>query len=239
MPTFPAILITGASRRLGRSMAMRLAKEGYAVALHYHSSEADAQQVKRDIESEGGVCELFRADLSQREACIGLIEDVYRCFPGFCGVINNASIFNERSLLDTDETALNAYLGIHVAAPFWLTQHFARMVKTGNIINLLDTDIRNHSERFFTYILSKRMLAELTSMSARALAPAIRVNAIAPGKVLPSVECDEAYLAQKRAQLPMKSLPTPADIADAVVLLLNTPYLIGHTLFIDGGERLL
>lgn len=238
MTVSPAILITGASRRLGKAIALRLAQEGYAIALHYRNSSIDAQVLKHEIEAQGGVCQLFQADLKGRSACKALIEDVYRQLPGLCGLIHNASVFVESRFLETDEAQLETFLSIHLKAPFWLTQSFAHIVKAGSVITMLDTDILQNAERFFTYTLTKRMLAEFTTMSAKVLAPAIRVNGIAPGKVLPSIDCDETYLEYKRMQLPLKTLPTPEDIAASAVLLLQTPYLTGHILFVDGGEQL-
>lgn len=236
----PAILITGASRRIGRAMALRLAKEGYNIALHYHTSVQDALRVKQEIEQLGQRCELLVGNLAEHATCVALIEEAKGYFPALMGLINNASIFTESPFLETDKEMLNDYLDIHLKGPFWLTQAFARKVKSGVVVNMLDTDIINNSERFFTYLLTKKLLAEFTLMSARVLAPSIRVNAIAPGKVLPSdVEDGEAYLLKKQAQIPMKVLPTLDQVTDALIMILQNTYLTGQIIFVDGAEHLL
>lgn len=232
------VLITGASRRLGQAMAFRLAQEGYTIALHYRSSEEDAKQTQLQIQKNGGVCHLFQADLHSRDACIDLIDRVKKEVGVLSVLINNASVFYDSAFADTDEMMLEEYLQIHFKTPFWLSQSFAKQVKQGNIINMLDSFVVRHSERFFTYLITKKMLKELTIMLARVLAPTIRVNAIAPGSVLPALDFDEVFMVHKKQTLPMQQTPTLDDIAQAALHILEQPYLTGHIMYVDGGEQL-
>ena len=111
--SIPAVLITGASKRLGRAMAVRLAQEGYAIALHYYTSEQEAITVQQEITHLGGVCRLFQAQLKSQADCIALVNNVYGSFPALGAIINNASIFTECRFLETNEDMLEDYITIH------------------------------------------------------------------------------------------------------------------------------
>lgn len=234
-----AVLITGASRRLGKEIALLLAKNNYDIALHYSSSEADAKAAQKEIKALGGNCELFQAELSNSQSCKMLLDQVLTIFPHLSVLVNNASIFEDSAFEETNEDLLERYLNIHLKVPFFLTQYFAHKVKSGNVVNMLDTMVTKNSGRFFTYLLTKKMLAEFTTMAARTLAPNIRVNAIAPGSILAALDFGDAYLEAKRQKLPLQYTPTTDQIAQAVQMILTNEFLIGQTIFVDSGERLI
>src|SRR6185503_1764541 len=178
-------LITGGAKRIGRAIALALAKEGYGIALHYHSSRSEAQALAAEIHRENGTCRLYSADLTNEAATLRLIKAVKRECADLNVLINSASIYQKSKLRTATLKQFNDDLNIHVKAPFILTQGFAHSVKKGVIINMLDTKIIGNETEFATYLLAKKCLASLTSMSALEFAPGIRVNAVAPGPILP------------------------------------------------------
>ena len=233
-----AILITGAAQRIGRAVALYLAHQGYDIAIHYRNSEEAAAMLEQEIKALGRKTALIQADLAEADAT-AVIRQAQDALPHLNGLILNASLFEEANFLETDEAVFDANMGLHLKAPYFLSQAYAKQVGKGSIITFLDTYITKQSERYFTYLLSKKALAELTRMLAKSLAPAIRVNAIAPGLTLPSgpYHGEEAMEARKQI-VPLGRLGTPEDIAHAAQYLLEAEYLVGQTLFIDGGEQL-
>ena len=234
-----AILITGAARRIGRHMALRLAADGYDIALHYNGSRDDAERTATEIEALGRKVVLLQADLSDKPDYTGIITQAKQALPHLCGLIHNASIFAPSAFLDSDEAAFDANFQLHVKAPFFLSQAYAKKVGKGSIICLLDTNVSAHASVHFTYLASKKALAELTQMLARELAPSIRVNAIAPGLTSLSDDVSPEQASAKAQSLPLNVIAQPEQIADAAAYLLRAEYLIGHTLYIDGGQQLL
>ncbi len=235
-----AILITGGSKRIGREIALNLAEAGYDIIINYNNSNLDAIKLKEDIEKLYKIkVGLIQGDVRKWEDCSKIITETYKDFPNLAGLINNASIFDKSSFFATNEDILDDYIETHLKGPFCLTQIFAKLVKKGNIINILDNDIDHNANILFTYNLSKKMLASFTKMSARILAPDIRVNAIAPGSILPSLSKSHEEILEDAKKLPLRRAATAKDIADAVKMLLTNDYIVGHTIYVDSGEFLL
>ncbi len=234
-----SILITGAAQRLGRAMALHLAEQGYDIVLHYHSNVAGAEKTQDEIEQMGRSCHLLQADLSEGGEYDALIEQAYKASPSLGGLINNASVFLEAGIGDTTPELFDQQLTVNLRAPFFLTQAYAAQVKQGCIINMLDTFISKTSSSYFHYLLTKKALAAFTQMAARELAPEIRVNAVAPGTILPNGKrFGEAYMKQKAKANPMKRLGQIEEVCQAAYALLTQDYMIGQILYVDGGERL-
>lgn len=233
-----AALITGGARRLGQAIALRLAEEGYAIALHYNLSQEDAENTARRIRQKGGVCEIFAADLERDPASLWLLRKVFETFPNLSLLINNASVFFEGGLTNASVALLDKHYRINLRAPYILMQEFARCCPQGSVVNILDRDIRKNKISHVSYLLSKKSLAQLTTLAAVELAPDIRVNAVAPGAVLPPNGRTNAYLKRIAQKTPLKTLPQPQDIADAVVFLARSPHITGQTIFVDSGESL-
>lgn len=234
-----AVLITGSARRIGKETALYLASSGYDIALHYNRSQAEADYVAKQIRERGVKCELFQADLEDTSTYQTLIKKVHTAFPHLSILINNASVFDTGDFMEGDVSLYEKEFRTNFQAPIFLTQAFAQQIGKGAVVNMLDTCITQHKHSYFYYLLSKKSLAEFTKMAAVELAPAIRVNGVCPGYVLPSGEWGDDYKMELEARLPMKKIATISDILQAVHLLISTQSITGQSIFIDGGEHLL
>lgn len=233
------VLITGGARRIGKAIALALAAEGYNIALHYHSSKKEAQQTIREIREQGVVCEGFVCDLTSNELTSRLIQQVHRIFPDLCLLVNNASVFIPSELPTATYKVFERDMAVHVRAPFILTQEFARRCRAGQIINILDSHISGHETKHFTYLLAKKTLADFTRMAAVALAPAIRVNGIAPGPILPPTGADKQELKKKLGGSSLlQRQGSTENIVQTVQFLMKNTYLTGQIIYNDGGESL-
>jgi pteridine reductase len=232
-------LITGGAVRIGRAIALKLASLGYNIALHYNTSYNEAQQTKQNIVKKGVSCQLFECDLSDETCVFNLVTAVKRKLPGLNVLVNSASIFEKSSLADWNIDHYNSHWDVNFKAPFILTSEFAKKVSKGNIINILDTNINKESSQHLIYLLTKKSLCEFTKLSAIELAPGIRVNAIAPGVILPPPGKDGAYIKRRAQEVPLKTKGHPEQIADCAAFLIQSPYITGQVLFNDGGEHLL
>lgn len=232
------LLITGAAKRVGAVLALHLAESGYDIALHYHRSKSEAQALQAKIQQLGRRCEIFQQDLTEIAALPGLIAQIKEQMPHLAGLINNASIFERASLQDSDAELFDRQMTINLKAPIFLTQEFAKQVRKGCVINLLDTHITTHHTSHALYLLSKKSLGEFTQMAAREYGPDIRVNAICPGHVLPSSEYEEGYQDRLEAKNPLKKIATLKDIAQAAAYLLQANSVTGQLLYVDGGEHI-
>jgi NAD(P)-dependent dehydrogenase (short-subunit alcohol dehydrogenase family) len=231
-------LITGSAKRIGRAMAVALAGQGYTVALHCNRSRADAEQAAQEIRESGGSCGIFCADLADEKQVQGLIPSVLKKYRQLDLLINSASIFKKDNLKTGDPALFNRQWAVNFKAPYILTSAFARKCKRGHIINILDTHIVQNKVSHVSYLLSKKALAELTKMAAVELAPEIRVNAVAPGLILPPAGKEKGYLDRLARDIPLKKRGEISYIVAAVRFLLDNEYLTGQILFVDGGEHL-
>lgn len=235
----PAALITGGAQRLGRDIALHLASKGYDIALHYNHSRAEAEATAQDIARHNVTCHLLAADLSDSAQCAPLVAQALAAFPPLSVLVNNAAVFDRGNFLESDETLLRKEFAINFEAPMLLTRAFAKGVKQGAVVNLLDTNIRRSKHSHFYYLLSKKALLAFTEMAAAELAPAIRVNGVAPGYILPSEHWGEEYKEKLEKRLPMGKVATAEEVAQAVYALVASPSLTGQILYVDGGEHLL
>lgn len=234
-----AALVTGAARRIGRALAIALAEAGYDIALHFHDSAADAKKTAKEIKKTGRKCKIYSANLSKEKETQGLFTKVLRDFPNLNVLIHNASIFKKANFLNTSSKLLDENFNLHVKTPFFLTQSFAQKCKTGHVITLLDSKICQNQSEYFAYLLSKKTLLEFTQMAALALAPHIRVNAIAPGVILPPAGQSDRDLKKLVQKVPLQKKGSPEAISKALLFLLENNYITGQCLFVDGGFHLL
>ncbi len=235
--TSPSAIITGASRRVGRVIALHLARSGYDIAIHYYRSSSDAQSLQREIRDIGQRAELFSADLTNVDEVQVMAEDIFASFSTISLLINNASRF-EPGTIASPLSEFQNNLNVHLLSPLVLMQAFAGHVQSGLIINFLDSAVTDDGTEHLPYLLSKKALASLTTMAAVALAPGIRVNAIAPGPVLPPPGLTADHL-QKRAAKTTLQIPVPLEgILQGVDYLIHSPAVTGETLFIDSGQHL-
>jgi NAD(P)-dependent dehydrogenase (short-subunit alcohol dehydrogenase family) len=233
-----AVLITGCAKRIGREIAIRLASSGYDIAIHYNNSINDAKILYNEIKKFGVDVEIFGYDLSDEKSTEFLINDVYGRFNNLEVLINNASIFIRAKMLDTSIELFNKTVNINLKAPYILSRDFAKIIKKGVIINILDTKISKNNYNYSVYTLTKKALADLTLMSAKEFAPDIRVNGVCPGLILEPEGKDKSYLDELAKNLPLKRKGEPKDIVNAVEFLITNQYITGEILYVDGGERL-
>ena len=235
------VLITGAARRIGRAIALDLAKAGWSVAIHYRKSTSEAEDLAHDIVSRGGTANIFRADLADSEALSRLVADAGRELGPLTALINNASEFLPDTLQSLTESTWDLHLSINLKAPVFLSQAMAMQLPEdtkGNIINILDQRVWNLTPEFFSYTISKAGLWTATRTLAQALAPRVRVNAVAPGPVLRSIhQTQEEFEREARSTLLGVGASTE-DIASAVRYILATPSLTGQMIALDGGQHL-
>ncbi len=231
-------LITGGAKRIGRAITQSLAEAGYSIALHYNSSEEAARETQSLIENLNVKCTLFQANFADRSDVRNLISNVFDEFPDCNLLVNNASIFERGSLVETEEEQFDRHFDVNLRTPFFLSRDFARHCKQGHIVNIIDTKAARNVIQYFVYTLTKKALLEFTRMAAKELAPAIRVNGIAPGLILPPRGKGEDYLKELSSGVPLKRTGNPDFVVHALRFLLENEYVTGQCLFVDGGEHL-
>lgn len=232
-------IVTGGSKRIGRAICLRLAEMGYDIALHYNTSADDARTLQKQIRSMDVQCQTFKCDLTKSRQSINLLKKVGERFCGIDLLVNNASIFQKDQLSSTTEVQFDQHFNVHVKSPYFISQEYQRLFKAGHIINILDTKIVQSKTEHFSYLLSKKALSEFTKMSAIELAPTIRVNAIAPGLILPPEDQTNAYLDRRAKDIPLRRRGDVRNIIQTLEFLLSNDFLTGQTIFVDGGEHLL
>lgn len=233
-------LITGASRRIGRSMAFHLASRGWNVLIHFNDSSAQAFELANELSAEYPL-QIFKtvhANLSKPEDTGKLIPSVISESGSIDLLINNASVFNPGTIAETTAELLNSQFEVNFKAPFILMRDFRNYCKRGNIINFVDTRITTNKSDFAAYSLSKKVLWEFTKMAALEFAPEIRVNAIAPGVTIAPADKDDGYLERLAQQIPMKKPGGIEPVLKSLDFILENGHLTGQLLFADGGENL-
>ncbi len=233
-----AALVTGGAKRIGFAIAAALAERGYDIALHYHSSRSEAEQAAESIQKKGRACVLYPCDLNRIEDVLALIPAVFERFPGCRLLVNNASIFERAKLMETDPDLFERLFNINFRAPFFLSKIFASRCRSGVITNLCDAKISKEMTSYFMYSLTKKMLYEFTRMAAKELGPEIRVNAVAPGMILPSMDHTEDDLKRMSLKLPLQRKGDESKVVSALLFLMQNEYVTGECIFVDGGEHL-
>jgi len=235
-------LVTGAARRIGRAIARRLAEDGWAIGLHYNRSSTEAEAFANELAVMCGArVAPLEADLADEQQTRRLVPACISALgPPDC-LVNNASIFERDSVRDFTAESWQAHQDVNLRAPMILSQAFEAALppeQTGSIINVIDQRVLRLTPTFFSYTLSKSALWTATRTIAQALAPRIRVNAIAPGPVLPnSYQSDDDFAREWRNTLLGRGA-TPEEIAEAVMFILRAEAMTGQMIALDGGEHL-
>jgi NAD(P)-dependent dehydrogenase (short-subunit alcohol dehydrogenase family) len=244
-PSARTALVTGSARRLGREIALALARAGWQVAVHYRGSDVDAEQTARDCAAiaPGLAYATFQADLEDEAATRALLPQAIDRFGSVDAVVNNASLFEHDSVGTFNYDLLQDHLRINTGAPILLAQALHEHVQArggeGVVVNLLDQKLWNQNPDFLSYTLSKAALEAATTMLAIALAPAVRVAGVAPGLTLTSHMLSQEKFEALHRLSPLGRSSTPEDVASAVRFVLENRSLTGTTLLVDGGQHLM
>jgi NAD(P)-dependent dehydrogenase (short-subunit alcohol dehydrogenase family) len=235
------VLVTGAARRLGRTIALELAHAGYDVAVHFNSSRDDAEVTASEIKKLGRKAALIEADLADEIQVETIIPNATRELGPLTALVNNASVFKDDRIETMTRSTWDLHIETNLRAPLVLAQAFAKQLPAGQegaIVNLLDQAVWKLHPHFLSYMVSKSALWTLTRTLAQALAPRIRVNGIGPGPTLKAQQQSEANFARQVGATLLKRAPTPADIAEAVRYLLSAKAVTGQMIAVDSGEHL-
>jgi NAD(P)-dependent dehydrogenase (short-subunit alcohol dehydrogenase family) len=241
MPAEGAALVTGGARRIGAQLTRVLADHGHAVAIHCRGSATEAAALARQIEGAGGKAVPVQADLADPAQLEGLIAAAEAVLGPITVLVNSAAIFEQDRATDFTLEQWDCQLAINLRAPVVLAREFARRLPagaTGLIVNLLDERIATPNRGYFSYTMSKRALAAATELLAVALAPRVRVNAIAPGLSLISGAQSEDDFRRLVDRTPLGKGSSPEAIGEALAYLLQADVVTGQILYVDGGRRL-
>lgn len=244
-------LVTGAGKRLGRAMALDLARRGHDVAVHYATSEAEAEAVAAEIRGMGRQAVALRADLLDEAQVVPLVARAAEALGGpILTLVNNASIFEYDTLDSATRESWDRHIESNLRAPFVLMQEMARAVPApetdangeprarGLIVNMIDQRVRKLTPGFMTYTIAKMGLWALTRTAAQALAPRVRVNAIGPGPTLQGHRQSDTHFARQRAATVLGRGADEGDITAALGYLLAAPAVTGQLICVDGGQHL-
>lgn len=233
-------LVTGSADRIGKAVAIHLAKQGYNLVLHYNSSKEKAQKLKEEIESiySDLKVELLQINFLQENDFNQIFLDLKKKKIIIEILVNCASDFIKSNFKEEGSELLDKEMTINFKIPYLLTKAFAKVYGKGNIINFVDTKVTKNNTVHLDYILSKKLLKDFTQISAVELAPDIRVNGIGPGLILPPEGEDESYLMNLAKNIPLKTIGNLDEILKAVQFILDSKFFTGQILYIDGGEHL-
>ena len=244
-------LITGAATRIGKEIALGLAALGNNIVVHYMSSKTQAEQVVQEAKLYGVRAESIKADLLNENEVSGLISRASIIVGSPLNIlVNNASIFEYDNIETASIESWNRHIGSNLKAPLFLMQEFSKQVREegidsngenvpqGNVVNIVDQRVLKKTPEFFTYSLAKMGLWSMTQTAAQALAPNIRVNAIAPGPTLKGHRQEKVHFENQRKNTVLKRGSAPAEIVEALKFILKTPSITGQLICIDGGQHL-
>lgn len=237
----PTALITGGARRIGKAIALDLARAGWRVAIHYRRSKGEAEAVVAEIKALGGDAAAIPADLANPSEVISLIPRCQDVLGAVSCLINNASEFLVDALPNATMETWDLHLDINLKAPVFLAQAMFLNLpegETGNVINIIDQRVWKLTPDFFSYTISKAGLWTATRTLAQGLAPRVRVNAIGPGPVLKSIHQTEADFAAECRSTLLGRGPTLSEITAAVRFILETGAMTGQMIALDGGQHL-
>lgn len=236
-------LITGAARRIGKTIACALAREGWDIALHYNNSQNEAEDTIKYIKSLGVNGIIVHADLKNEAQLRTIIRQVNDKLGKITCLVNNASVLKNDNIDNFSTESWNENMQVNLYAPIILIQEFAKQLPEGNggnVINMLDYAVWRYPERFMSYTASKAALWALTQQLALALATKkIRINGIGPGKILQNIYENTDNFIKGRTSGPLGSDSSPDEIASAILFIISSPSMTGQMIALDGGKHLI
>jgi NAD(P)-dependent dehydrogenase (short-subunit alcohol dehydrogenase family) len=234
-------LVTGASVRVGKAITLALARAGANVVVHYHSSAAEADETAAEARVLGVKAVALRADIADPAQVRRLAQEVEEHFSGVDILVNSASYFRTTPVPTDDFSVWKQVTSVLIDAPFYCANVFVpgmRRRGEGAIINIIDLSAWEPWPRFAAHSVGKAALLALTRQLALEFAPEVRVNAVAPGPVLPPPNYSAEKIARTAARTLLERWGSPEDVASAVLFLVQADYITGDTITVDGGERL-
>jgi pteridine reductase len=234
-------LVTGSGVRVGKALALALAREGARLVVHYGSSASPAEETVAQIKALGSDALALQADLSRWDQMSSVVERAAAHFGQVDVLVNSAAIFESADLAHTTESLWDRHFAINLKAPFFLSQALAAHVgkeRPGHIVNIADWRGIRPDTDYLAYSLTKAGLLSMTRGLALALAPNIRVNAVALGAILSPPGKGQTYLEGLAHKIPLQRVGSPAEVADALIYLLRADFVTGEVIFVTGGEHL-
>jgi pteridine reductase len=235
-------VVTGGAVRIGRALALALADAGASVVIHYFHSEDEARATVDEISARGGRAKMVANNLAEPVSSARTIfQGAADAFGEVDILVNSAAIFDRGTLASTTEADWDRHFNINLKAPFFLCREFnARRTpgRPGNIVNVVDWRALRPVTGHLAYNLAKSALAMLTQILALELAPEVRVNAVAPGAILPPPGADANFMERLAQQIPLRRTGTTDDVTSAVLYLLRSEFITGEVLCVSGGQNL-
>jgi NAD(P)-dependent dehydrogenase (short-subunit alcohol dehydrogenase family) len=237
-----SVLVTGAAKRLGRAIALDLGAHGWSVAVHYNNSQAEAEETVAMLHERHVHAVAINADLAMEDDTERLIARAREAVGPLTALVNNASVFESDTIATMTRASWDKHIETNLRAPVVLARDFAEQVPEGAegaIVNLLDQRLLKPTPQFLSYGVSRAGLYWLTVTLAQALAPRIRVNAVAPGPTLRNERQNEAHFKRQQASTILGHGATPDDVASAARYLLEARAVTGQMIAVDGGQHLI
>ncbi|MGH6888424.1 MAG: SDR family oxidoreductase [Rhizomicrobium sp.] len=236
-----SVLVTGAAKRLGRAIALDLARAGWNIALHFNQSDREAIDAAEQVATAGRRAALLKADLRDEDSVASLVGRARAELGPISALVNSASVFERDDWTSVTRESWERHMAVNLRAPFVLAQTFAHALTDahGAIVNIIDQRMLKPTPQFLSYSLSKAGLFWLNTTLAQALAPRVRVNAVAPGPTLINARQSEIHFRRQREATILGTGAEPQDICDAVRYLLGASAVTGQTLVVDGGQHLI
>jgi pteridine reductase len=238
---FQLAVVTGAAHRLGKAIALGLAEAGYAIGMHYFQSSEAARQTELELRALGVPVIPLQADLTNESQIAAMFAQIEDQDHRLKVLINSAGVMQNGNLRTLEAAEWDLTLSLNLRAPWLCARYAAALMESegGSIVNISDAGVERTWTGYPAYLVSKSGLEMLTRLLARTLAPKIRVNAIAPGLIIPAIDFPENEWLQLVKRLPLQQSGSGDDIVKTVLFLLNNQYITGQTVVIDGGYQLI
>lgn len=231
-------LITGGAKRLGRATALTLAERGINTVIHYNNSAQRADETVQLSKDKGVLSDKIQYDFSDTDGINKLIQKAVNITGNLDFIINSASVYPVDNLESLSGERLNRTININGLAPFILAREFKNTCNTGSIINFLDARMTDYEPKHISYQLSKQMLFNLTRMMSLEFAPDIRVNAVAPGIIIPDKNTDKEIIEHLKSGNPLNRIGNMEEVTSTVLFLLQNEFITGQVIYVDGGRNL-